>query len=88
VQKMFPERKVFADHQCPDMGAVSYVIAGQPADNGPGPFLAVYGGGRRGPRPSRCSGRRRGSTPARRSRGCRSPFQSSTSEGEAGPKRL
>lgn len=44
VQKMFPERKVFADHQCPDLGAVSYVIAGQPEDTGPGPFLAVYAG--------------------------------------------
>jgi len=44
VQKMFPERKVFADHQCPDLSSVAYVIAGQPKDTGPGPFLAVYGG--------------------------------------------
>ena len=42
VQQMFPERKVFADHQCPDMGAVSYIIAGQSGEYGPGPFLAVY----------------------------------------------
>lgn len=44
AQQMFPDRKAFADHQCPDMGAVSYIIAGQSSESGPGPFLAVYAG--------------------------------------------
>jgi hypothetical protein len=41
VQVMFPKRKVFADQQCPDMAAVSYVIAGKSNTSS---FLAVYGG--------------------------------------------
>jgi hypothetical protein len=41
VQSMFPERKVFADNQCPDMGAVAYVVNGQANTN---TLLAVYGG--------------------------------------------
>jgi hypothetical protein len=41
VQSMFPERKVFADNQCPDMGAVAYVVNGQANTS---TLLAVYGG--------------------------------------------
>jgi hypothetical protein len=41
VQSLFPERKVFADNQCPDMGAVAYMINGKANT---GMFLAVYGG--------------------------------------------
>lgn len=41
VQKLFPERKVFADHQCPDMSAVSYTMDGKLSTI---PFIAVYGG--------------------------------------------
>ena len=44
VQSMFPDRKVFADQQCPDMGAVSYTISGK---NNVNTFLAVYGGATR-----------------------------------------
>lgn len=41
AQKVFADRKVFADNQCPDMGAVGYIIDGQPnADT----FVAVYAG--------------------------------------------
>lgn len=41
AQKFFPDRKVFAAHQCPDMGAVLYQIKGQPYNVF---FIAVYGG--------------------------------------------
>jgi hypothetical protein len=41
VQAMFPKRKVFADQQCPNMAAVSYVIGGRSNTSS---FLAVYGG--------------------------------------------
>ena len=41
---MFPDRKVFADQQCPDMGAVSYTIGGK---NNVNTFVAVYGGATR-----------------------------------------
>jgi hypothetical protein len=41
VQKSFPQKKVFAAHQCPDMGAVSYTIDGKPSTR---PFIAIYGG--------------------------------------------
>jgi len=44
VQSMFPDRKVFADQQCPDMGAVSYTISGKSNMN---TFVAVYGGATR-----------------------------------------
>jgi hypothetical protein len=41
AQRMFPGRKVFADNQCPDMGAVSYALNGKPTTN---VFVAVYAG--------------------------------------------
>lgn len=41
VQALFSQKKVFADHQCPDMGAVSYIISGKPNTR---PFIAIYGG--------------------------------------------
>jgi hypothetical protein len=41
IQSMFPERKVFADNQCPDMGAVAYVVNGRPNTD---TLLAIYGG--------------------------------------------
>ncbi len=41
AQKLFPDRKVFAAHQCPDMGAVLYQINGKPYNAF---FIAVYGG--------------------------------------------
>jgi hypothetical protein len=41
LQKLFPDRKVFAGHQCPDMGAVLYQVNGRPYDQF---FIAVYGG--------------------------------------------
>src|SRR5215212_8982151 len=41
AQKMFPERKVFASNQCPDMGAVGYSINGKPDARA---FVAIYGG--------------------------------------------
>ena len=41
TQKLFPDRKVFAAHQCPDMGAVLYQTKGQPYNAF---FIAVYGG--------------------------------------------
>jgi hypothetical protein len=41
VQALFPRQKVFADHQCPDMGAVGYRVNGQPNTK---TLLAVYGG--------------------------------------------
>lgn len=44
VQKLFTQRKVFADHQCPDMGAVSYTMDGKASTR---PFIAIYGGSSR-----------------------------------------
>ena len=41
VQAMFANHKAFASHQCPDMGALGYVVDGQPYNE---IFLAVYGG--------------------------------------------
>jgi hypothetical protein len=41
AQKSFPDRKAFADNQCPDMGALGYVINGKPNT---GAFVAVYAG--------------------------------------------
>jgi hypothetical protein len=41
AQKMFPGRKVFADNQCPDMGAVAYTFNGKPNAR---VFVAVYAG--------------------------------------------
>lgn len=41
AQKLFPNNKVFASHQCPDMGALSYEVNGQPLNEN---FIAVYGG--------------------------------------------
>lgn len=41
LQKLFPDRKVFAAHQCPDMGAVLYEVTGKPYGQF---FIAVYGG--------------------------------------------
>lgn len=41
AQKLFPNNKVFASHQCPDMGALSYEINGQPLNEN---FIAVYAG--------------------------------------------
>lgn len=44
AQARFPDRKVFADHQCPDMGSVSYRIEGQDQAMA---FVAVYAGSTR-----------------------------------------
>jgi hypothetical protein len=46
AQKRFPERKVFADHQCPDMAAVSYAFAdARPNEkNSFDTMVAVYAG--------------------------------------------
>ena len=41
VQGWFSQRKVFANHQCPDMAAVSYIVDGR---NNNLAFIAVYGG--------------------------------------------
>lgn len=41
AQKLFPDRKVFAQQQCPDMGAVSYTINGESDAT---IFIAVYAG--------------------------------------------
>lgn len=41
AQQYFPERKVFADHQCPDMGAVSYMVNGKANGHA---MVAVYAG--------------------------------------------
>ena len=41
AQKLFPERKAFAQQQCPDMGAVAYAINGQSDAT---IFIAVYAG--------------------------------------------
>lgn len=41
TQKLYPERKVFASYQCPDMGAIEYEINGKGYNEN---FVAVYGG--------------------------------------------
>jgi len=41
VQKQFPNVKAFASYQCPDMGAVEYVVGGKTLND---TFLAIYGG--------------------------------------------
>lgn len=41
AQKLFPDRKAFAQQQCPDMGAVSYTINGK---SDASIFIAVYAG--------------------------------------------
>src|SRR6185503_3014035 len=41
AQKLFPDRKVFASHQCPDMGALGYTVNGKPEIRA---FVAVYAG--------------------------------------------
>lgn len=41
AQKLFPDRKAFADNMCPDMGALGYSINGKPHV---GAFVAVYAG--------------------------------------------
>ena len=41
AQKLFPDRKAFADNMCPDMGALGYAINGKPHA---GAFVAVYAG--------------------------------------------
>lgn len=41
VQTLFPNNKAFAGHQCPDMGALGYLVNGEPYNE---VFIAVYGG--------------------------------------------
>ncbi len=41
AQQRFPDRKVFADHQCPDMSAVSYSVEGKGSTTA---MVAVYAG--------------------------------------------
>jgi len=41
MQKLYPERKVFASYQCPDMAAITYEINGKGFNEN---FIAVYGG--------------------------------------------
>ena len=41
AQKLFPDRKAFAQQQCPDMGAVAYTINGKSDAT---IFIAVYAG--------------------------------------------
>ena len=41
IQTGFPDKKVFASYQCPDIGALSYVVNGQPLNDN---FIALYAG--------------------------------------------
>jgi hypothetical protein len=41
IQTSFPDKKVFASYQCPDMGALSYTVNGQPLNIN---FIALYAG--------------------------------------------
>jgi hypothetical protein len=41
IQAGFPDKKVFASYQCPDMGALSYMVNGQPLNDN---FIALYAG--------------------------------------------
>jgi hypothetical protein len=41
IQTIFPDKKVFASYQCPDMGALAYVSGGKPLNDN---FIAVYAG--------------------------------------------
>lgn len=44
AQQRFPGAKVFADQQCPDMGAVYYKVDGTAEGMSFGAFVAVYAG--------------------------------------------
>jgi hypothetical protein len=41
IQTIFPDKKVFASYQCPDMGALSYTVNGKAANEN---FIALYAG--------------------------------------------
>lgn len=41
IQAIFPDKKVFASYQCPDMGALSYTVNGKEANDN---FIALYAG--------------------------------------------
>ncbi|MBI3650001.1 MAG: hypothetical protein HY231_03005 [Acidobacteria bacterium] len=41
IQTLFPDKKVFASYQCPDMGALSYTVYGKPLNDN---FIALYAG--------------------------------------------
>jgi hypothetical protein len=41
IQAAFPDKKVFASYQCPDMGALTYMVNGQPLNDN---FIALYAG--------------------------------------------
>jgi hypothetical protein len=41
IQTAFPDKKVFASYQCPDMGALTYMVNGQPLNDN---FIALYAG--------------------------------------------
>jgi hypothetical protein len=41
IQTIFPDKKVFASYQCPDMGALSYTANGQDLNDN---FIALYAG--------------------------------------------
>ncbi len=41
IQLIFPDKKVFASYQCPDMGALSYTANGQDLNDN---FIALYAG--------------------------------------------
>lgn len=45
IQVDFPDKKVFASYQCPDMGALSYFVNGQPLNDN---FIALYAGATQG----------------------------------------
>jgi hypothetical protein len=41
IQTNFPDRKVFASYQCPDMGALTYTVNGKSLNDN---FIALYAG--------------------------------------------
>jgi hypothetical protein len=41
IQTLFPDKKVFASYQCPDMGALTYTVNGKPLNDN---FIALYAG--------------------------------------------
>jgi hypothetical protein len=45
IQTGFPNQKVFASYQCPDMGALSYIANGEPLNDN---FIALYAGATQG----------------------------------------
>jgi hypothetical protein len=45
IQTGFPNQKVFASYQCPDMGALSYLVNGEPLNDN---FIALYAGATQG----------------------------------------